>query len=107
MLFKEKARLASFFPFFFFSLKVTFGVSMHKMRVLVVTFAETVHVMSWCSVPLCISHHRNAHPQARMLLSSLRFSAAEGGGWDGNVLQVKDQLEDATLKAEEQPHNNV
>lgn len=77
------------------------------MRVLVVTSAETVHVMSRWSVPSCISQHRNAHPQARMLLSSLRCSAAEGGGWDGNVLQVKDQLEDATPKAEQHPHNNT
>jgi len=78
------------------------------MRVLLVTFAEMVHVMSQQSVPSCLCHLRNVRPQARMLLSfPLRCSAAEDGRWDGNVLQVKDRVEEAVPKAEEQPCNNM
>lgn len=80
---------------------------MHSMRVLVVTFAEVVHVKSQHSVPSCLSLSETT-PRGRMLLSfSLRCSAAESGRWDGDVLQVKDQLEDAMPKAEEWPYNTT
>lgn len=41
---------------------------MHKMRMLVVTFAETVRVMSWQSVPSCFSE-THTHKPGRCFLS--------------------------------------
>lgn len=71
---------------------------MHKMRMLLGTFAEVVHFMS--------KQSQISKTQAKMLLSlSLQGSAAGGGSWDRSDLQMKDHLEDATAKAEENPHN--
>lgn len=73
---------------------------MYKMRMLVESFAQMVYFMS--------SSPRSQKPKTKMLLSlSLKCSAARGGGWDGNDLQVKNHLEDATAKAEENPHNTM
>lgn len=69
-----------------------------KMRILVEVFAEMIHFMS--------KQSQISKTQSKMLLSlSLKCSAAGGGSWDGNDLQVKDRLEDATAKDEENPHN--
>lgn len=73
---------------------------MHKMRMLVESFAEMVHFMS--------KQSQISKTQAKMLLSlSLKCSAAGVSSWDGNDLQVKNHLEDATAKAEENPHNTM
>lgn len=64
------------------------------------SFAEMVHFMS--------KQSQISKTQAKMLLSlSLKCSAAEGGSWNGNDLQVKGHLEDATAEAEENPQNTM
>lgn len=74
--------------------------STRKMRMLVETFAQMVHFMS--------KQSQISKTQAKMLLSlPLKCSAAGHGSWDGNNLQVKVHLEDATAEAEENPHNTM
>lgn len=73
---------------------------MHKMRMLVETFAQMVHFMS--------KQSQISKTQSKMLLSlSLKCSAAGRGSWDGNNLQVKVHLEDATAEAEANPQTTM